>query len=74
MQERLQKILAHAGIASRRKAEGLITEGHVEVNGKVVRELGTKADLDADVFASTGGRSPRRRRRSGTCSTSRPGA
>jgi len=54
MQERLQKILAHAGIASRRKAETLITEGHVEVNGKVVRELGTKADLDEDVIRVDG--------------------
>ena len=48
MLERLQKILAHAGVASRRKAEELIAGGHVEVNGKVVRELGTKADLDND--------------------------
>ncbi len=54
MQERLQKILAHAGIASRRKAEALITEGKVEVNGKVVRELGTKADLAEDVIRVEG--------------------
>lgn len=40
--ERLQKIIAQAGIASRRKAEELITEGKVRVNGKVVTELGTK--------------------------------
>lgn len=40
--ERLQKVIAHAGIASRRKAESLITEGRVKVNGKVVTELGTK--------------------------------
>ncbi|HEY4552537.1 MAG TPA: pseudouridine synthase [Bacillaceae bacterium] len=40
--ERLQKVIAHAGIASRRKAEELIMEGKVKVNGKVVRELGTK--------------------------------
>lgn len=40
--ERLQKVIAHAGIASRRKAEQLILEGQVKVNGKVVRELGTK--------------------------------
>ncbi|MFJ8261358.1 pseudouridine synthase [Rummeliibacillus sp. NPDC094406] len=40
--ERLQKVIAHAGIASRRKAEELITEGKVKVNGQVVRELGTK--------------------------------
>src|SRR5205085_4783269 len=54
MQERLQKILAHAGVASRRKAEELIEEGHVEVNGKVVRELGTKADLASDVIKVDG--------------------
>ena len=42
--ERLQKIIAAAGIASRRKAEELITGGLVSVNGKVVTELGTKAD------------------------------
>lgn len=42
MSERLQKVIAHAGIASRRKAETLITSGHVKVNGEVVTELGTK--------------------------------
>jgi 23S rRNA pseudouridine2605 synthase len=46
--ERLQKILATAGIASRRKAEVLITEGRVAVNGKIVTELGSKADPDHD--------------------------
>jgi 23S rRNA pseudouridine2605 synthase len=46
--ERLQKILAQAGIASRRKAEELILEGRVQVNGKVVTELGTRASLDND--------------------------
>jgi pseudouridine synthase len=46
--ERLQKIIAAAGIASRRKAEELITSGHVAVNGKVVTELGTKADPEKD--------------------------
>ncbi len=40
--ERLQKIIAQAGIASRRKAEELITEGKVKVNGKIITELGTK--------------------------------
>lgn len=40
--ERLQKVIAHAGIASRRKAEQLILEGKVKVNGEVVKELGTK--------------------------------
>ncbi len=47
-EERLQKILAHAGVASRRKAEELITAGRVSVNGKTVTELGSKADLSAD--------------------------
>ncbi|WP_010301206.1 pseudouridine synthase [Kurthia senegalensis] len=40
--ERLQKVIAHAGIASRRKAEQLILDGQVKVNGEIVRELGTK--------------------------------
>lgn len=47
-QWRLQKILSHAGIASRRKAESLIVEGRVTVNGKVVAELGAKADPERD--------------------------
>ena len=41
---RLQKYLAHAGIASRRKAEQFIVAGHVKVNGAIVRELGTSVD------------------------------
>lgn len=45
---RLQKFLASAGIASRRKAEELITAGRVSVNGHVVKELGTKVDPDVD--------------------------
>ena len=48
MQERLQKLIAAAGIASRRHAEQLITGGEVTVNGKVVTELGTKADAATD--------------------------
>ena len=40
--ERLQKVIAHAGVASRRKAEEMILEGKVKVNGKVVKELGVK--------------------------------
>ena len=48
MPERLQKILSHAGIASRRAAEDLIRQGRVELNGRVVTELGTKADPTAD--------------------------
>lgn len=46
--ERLQKIIAAAGIASRRAAEKLITGGAVSVNGQTVTELGTKADLERD--------------------------
>ena len=46
--ERLQKIIAAAGIASRRKAEELITAGLVSVNGQTVTELGTKADPEVD--------------------------
>ena len=48
MEERLQKILASAGVASRRKAEEMINEGRVRVNGPVIYELGTKADLGKD--------------------------
>src|SRR5271154_954349 len=46
--QRLQKIMAAAGIASRRKAEELIASGRVQVNGQTVTELGTKADPDRD--------------------------
>jgi len=46
--ERLQKIIAAAGIASRRKAEQLITSGLVSVNGQIVTELGSKADPERD--------------------------
>jgi 23S rRNA pseudouridine2605 synthase len=46
--ERLQKILAQAGIASRRHAEELITGGHVQVNGQTVTQLGSKADAARD--------------------------
>lgn len=46
--ERLQKVIAAAGIASRRKAEELITAGLVSVNGQTVIELGTKADPEVD--------------------------
>lgn len=46
--ERLQKIIAAAGIASRRKAEQLMSGGLVSVNGKIVTELGTKADPEKD--------------------------
>src|SRR5215831_7264156 len=46
--ERLQKILSQAGVASRRQAEKIMTEGRVTVNGAVVTELGSKADLEHD--------------------------
>lgn len=48
MLERLQKIIANAGIASRRHAEDLILSGQVRVNGVVVTELGAKADPARD--------------------------
>src|SRR5258707_15158180 len=54
MQERLQKIIARAGIASRRHAEQLILSGQVRVNGQVVRELGTKADAATDRIEAAG--------------------
>jgi len=52
--ERLQKLIAAAGLASRRKAEELITAGRVTVNGAIVTELGTKADPTADKIAVDG--------------------
>ncbi len=48
MQIRLQRFLAQAGVASRRKAEELIVAGRVKVNGQVVTELGSKVDPDQD--------------------------
>jgi 23S rRNA pseudouridine2605 synthase len=48
MEQRLQKLIATAGIASRRHAEELIVAGRVTVNGEVVKELGSKADPDRD--------------------------
>jgi pseudouridine synthase len=56
---RLQKILSHAGISSRRAAEDLIRQGRVEVNGQVVTELGTKADPARDEIRVDGRRLPR---------------
>lgn len=52
--ERLQKVLARAGIASRRAAEGLITAGRVTVNGVVVDRLGSTVDPEQDVIAVDG--------------------
>jgi len=54
--ERLQKILARGGYASRRAAEKLITDGHVRVNGRVVTELGSKADPRKDKVEVNGER------------------
>jgi 23S rRNA pseudouridine2605 synthase len=54
MQERLQKIIARAGIASRRHAEKLILSGQVRVNGRVVNELGSKADAATDKIEAAG--------------------
>jgi pseudouridine synthase len=48
VEQRLQKLIATAGIASRRHAEELIVAGRVTVNGQVVKELGSKADPDRD--------------------------
>ena len=61
--ERLQKILSHAGIASRRASEQLMLEGRVSVNGTVVTELGAKADVDRDVIKVDGRRLKTRERR-----------
>ncbi|SJZ63167.1 pseudouridine synthase [Selenihalanaerobacter shriftii] len=52
--ERLQKLMASAGIASRRKSEEIIEEGRVKVNGKVVTELGVKVDPQKDTIEVDG--------------------
>jgi len=52
--ERLQKALARAGVASRRKAEGLIQAGRVRVNDRVVTKLGTRVDPEQDVIIVDG--------------------
>lgn len=54
MEERLQKIIARAGIASRRRAEQLIASGLVTVNGQTVTELGSKADASRDHIKVSG--------------------
>src|SRR5258707_14996083 len=56
MHERLQKVLAGAGVASRRDAEEWIRSGRIAVNGSVVSELGTKVDPDADEIMVDGRR------------------
>ena len=47
-EERLRRSSRSAGVASRRKAEQMITEGRVTVNGTIITELGSKADLERD--------------------------
>src|SRR5258706_12246707 len=54
MQQRLQKLISRAGIASRRHAEELIAAGQVNVNGKIVTELGAKADPAIDHIKAKG--------------------
>lgn len=54
MEERLQKILSQAGVASRREAERMITDGRVAVNGASVTELGAKADPSRDTITVDG--------------------
>jgi 23S rRNA pseudouridine2605 synthase len=54
MKERLQKIIATAGITSRRHAEKLMIEGRVSVNNEIVTELGAKADAQKDVIRVDG--------------------
>ncbi len=56
MQERLQKIIARAGVASRRAGEEMILAGRVRVNGAIVKELGAKADLFEDKIEVDGAR------------------
>jgi 23S rRNA pseudouridine2605 synthase len=52
--ERLQKVLAAAGVASRRASEELISAGRVQVNGQTVRELGTRVDAEQDTILVDG--------------------
>lgn len=54
VEERLQKVLAHAGVASRRRAEEMIAEGRVRVNGEVVTQLGTKVNPHRDIIEVDG--------------------
>ena len=56
MDERLQKIIAQAGLASRRSAEKMILQGRVKVNGMIVTELGRKADPEKDKIEVDGRR------------------
>ena len=56
---RLQKVMAAAGVGSRRACEVLIDKGRVEVNGKKVKEQGMRVDPDSAVIKVDGGWSPR---------------
>lgn len=56
---RLQKLISEAGLASRRAAEQLILDGRVMVNGRAVRELGSRANPDSDDIRVDGRRLPR---------------
>ncbi len=58
-EERLQKVLAHAGVASRRASEALIEQGRVTVNGQMVTVLGFKVDPRRDIIAVDGRQLPR---------------
>ena len=53
--ERLQKVIAQTGYCSRRKAEELIKSGKVEVNGKVITEMGVKVNFDDDITVEGNG-------------------
>ena len=53
---RVQKFLSEAGICSRRKAEELIMQGKIKVNGKIINELGTKINPDKDIIEYEGKR------------------
>lgn len=59
---RLQKVLATAGVGSRRSSEELIAQGRVEVNGKVVTEMGMRVDPEKDTIRVDGSRIPPPRR------------
>ena len=54
MEERLQKYMASCGVASRRKCEEIILSGRVKVNGIIIKELGSKVDLEKDIVEVDG--------------------
>lgn len=63
MEERIQKLISRAGLASRRTAEQMIVDGRVRVDGRIIKELGTKADPDRNDIRVDGRRLPTRRPR-----------